>query len=631
MQKYDRLRKILAFLKKNTSTTFTNLSSNLDINRETLRRDLETLQKEGVIAREKRKIFITNNNDTRTAFIHYGLLTQEERLQSILDLIRKKKTMRVTSLAQIFHVTHATMRADLKKLDQIGQIKLYHGYVALCTNENELQDNLGSSLNNSVDVVSMRAANHIESGDIIFLDNSLFSLAIVKHLTHQRNITVITFSLRVAIALSKLEYPCEIILLSSSLEPSTHIHYLISDDDFFEKTKITKAFFGLGTFLKRKYFSLESPLPYHIFLKLCDTSKEIYFCISSRNIGRNIETHDAILLNTVAKHLIEIIVDDEVSPVITQTMLPKGQFVVYCGTDYIYHLNKTMGKRIGLSLYPGHFDFRQEVAESIEQACKQYSEIRLSIRQNDGTYETIIDNINQFINDEIDILIEYSSNYDVGELIIQKFNNQGIGIPTIMIDLPVQNTYYFGANNVEAGQIAGIEASRYIINQWNGQIDSIILLGKDISGSVCQKRLLGSIDSLREQVKFNARIIKTINCSQGFAYYNDRLKRHLDRISENDTCLVISFGEDTTVDSHNLICEYAKTKNIIMVAQNFSKHVKHLMSNPYSPIIGCVSYEQENYGTRIIEIVTKILNGEKVDLVNYTHHKWIPNTFRQSQ
>lgn len=624
MKKDERRKRIIRQLRRQMTSSIAEMGRELNINRETLRRDIGELQRQGLITRINGKLYLNESQQTRNVLSQYGVLTKEERLQQMVELFKRKRQIRVTRLSHTFDVTPATIRSDLKELQRRGVIAVNHGY-------GELLDNTGSPFaaereygeDDKVQIVAARATGHVESGDIVYLDDSSFSQVTARMLEHARDVTVVTTSLQVAYVLTKREYPCEIVTLSGALKPLGNNDRPLISEPIIEQLALDKAFLGIATVAKSGQFALEDRARREVVRALCSSSKQVFACMTSDRLTHGQITEPVSSFEEISKSLAEIIVDEALDNDTARSVFPEHVPVALCGDDHTYYLSRNPGKDIGFSVYPGYFDFRQEVNESIENACKNREGCTLHRRQNSGTYETIIDNIDHLVAENVDLLIDYSSNYEVAVLVAQKA--QKMSIPLIMVDLPVQNAVYFGANNLLAGQIAGANAARYITDHWSGKIDTILILEKAISGSVVRQRVIGSIHEIRERVQVNSKTIKHIDCTRGIDYYGHKLERYLDRLKPDETCLVLSFGEDTTVETHEMVSMYVKDRSIIMVGQNYSYHVAHMMQQPQSPLLGVVSYAQDQYGERIIDLATRLLEGQKVNPVNYTEHEWIPN------
>lgn len=625
MTKEQRRRCTVRYLRRNSTSSIAELSRELLINRETLRRDLVLLEKDGLVTRRDNRIYLNDTPDVRQTISRYGALTREERIQELRGLMEQKRKARISRLSQTFQVTPATIRSDLKELEQDGVVRLRHGSAEYAGDVETPFLRPAPTHNRAVEMIASRGASHIESGDTVFLDDSSFAREIVSKLQHARDIVVVTTSLHVAYTLSKREYPCEIITLSGALKPGGTALRPLKTQPYLQTNRIDKAFLGIGALSARGYFSLEVPIPLETVREIVAASDKLFVALLSRNVGSGTGNASALPLTEIEHRISEAMVDDALDKARARSLFPAQLPVALCGMDYVYYLRRDPGKKIGFAVYPGHTDFRQEVSEGLETACKELGNYTLHTWHNNGDYESIISNVDHLLKERVDLLIDYSSNYEVAVLVAQRAAE--LSVPLIMVDMAVQNAVYFGANNVLAGQIAGENAAAYISKEWNGSVDMILLLEKEISGSVCKQRLLGSIDALRKRVRFGSKGVKHVDCSRGVDYYAGKLERYLDRLGDDDTCLVISFGEDTTVETHEIVARHAADKSVIMVAQNYGYQLRYLMRSGDSPLLGCVSYAQEQYGERIMEIARRLLEGERVEPVNYTEHRWIPNEF----
>lgn len=605
-----------------------NLSRETGINRETLRRDVEALHGLGVLTRHEGKVHLNESTASRRRISAYGVLTREERLQDLERLVNDKGFVRVARLSQLLNVTTTTIRADLKRLEISGIVELHHGYVSSKTANPFLDPGTPEPFESHIKVVSLRAIEHIESGDIVFLDGSTFSYGIAEEIDRTRHVTVLTNSVRVASNLMAREAAAEVVTVSGRWISAAGSLHPVSIGSVFDQFKVKKAFLGVSSLFGNQRIAFEDVATKEDILTVAHSSEQLFLCSRSDSFSKRVGQSRLICFDDLKDKIAELIVDDTLDCDLARSVLPTDLPVVLCGTDYTYHLRTNKGKRVGLSVFPGSSDFRQEVCEGIEHICNRNPSYTLYTRHNNGDYETIVDNFNRLIADEVDVLIDYSTNYEVGVLIAQKAAD--LRIPLITVDLPVQNAVYFGANNVLAGRIAGEHASDWVHEAWRGNVDTIFALVRDTAGSVCQQRVLGSIDALRSRVAFNPKGVKHIDCSRGFSYYQNKLQLHLDRMKPDSRCLVFSFAEDITADIHALIRDYAQDRQIVMVGQNYSYHIEQLMKTDDSPLIGCVSYHQDHYGGRLMEIATRLMEGDAVEAVNYTDHVWIPNLRRNS-
>lgn len=69
-------------------------------------------------------------------------------------------------------------------------------------------------------------------------------------------------------------------------------------------------------------------------------------------------------------------------------------------------------------------------------------------------------------------------------------------IPLVAIDIPRPGATYYGANNDEAGLIAGRYFGRWVKENWNSEVEECILLELSRTGPLPRMRLTGMLAGL---------------------------------------------------------------------------------------------------------------------------------------
>lgn len=131
-----------------------------------------------------------------------GLLS-EPRRRRILDWIQEEGSARVRDLAVAFQVSEATIRQDLERLEQDGQITREHGGAFLNTVPTQVgtmtlhhQENMEEKRR-----IGALAAELVKDGETIILDAGTTTTEIAQRLVSRKNLTVITNALNIAIIL----------------------------------------------------------------------------------------------------------------------------------------------------------------------------------------------------------------------------------------------------------------------------------------------------------------------------------------------------------------------------------------------------------------------------------------------
>ena len=133
-----------------------------------------------------------------------------ERRNKIIQLVNEQGTVLVQDLAGVFAASEATIRADLRFLEQKGGVTRFHGGAAKImsgNSETETQEvgfkerfQLASAPKNRI---AQAAVKMIHEGMTVILDSGSTTMLIAEGLMTAKNITVITNSFPAAFALSE--------------------------------------------------------------------------------------------------------------------------------------------------------------------------------------------------------------------------------------------------------------------------------------------------------------------------------------------------------------------------------------------------------------------------------------------
>ena len=130
---------------------------------------------------------------------------QPSRHRQIMDILRDRGTCSVEDLARQCGVSDMTIRRDLQRLAEGGQLVRTHGGAAAAEQVAfEFQFLRRSKVHRAEkDRIGRAAADLVQDGQSVMLDSGSTTLAIAKHLRVKKGLTVITTSLPIASALQQ--------------------------------------------------------------------------------------------------------------------------------------------------------------------------------------------------------------------------------------------------------------------------------------------------------------------------------------------------------------------------------------------------------------------------------------------
>jgi DeoR/GlpR family transcriptional regulator of sugar metabolism len=123
----------------------------------------------------------------------------KNRQGEILRILRENGVTSIDELALAIGTSQATLRRDLRRLDEAGLILRHSGKVDLLLGEGELPHLLRSSIHlNEKRRIAQAAQELIQNGETVLISGGTTTLELARLLHGRRRLTVITNSLRVA-------------------------------------------------------------------------------------------------------------------------------------------------------------------------------------------------------------------------------------------------------------------------------------------------------------------------------------------------------------------------------------------------------------------------------------------------
>ena len=145
-----------------------------------------------------------------------------QRCKKIQAYLRTHKAARLADLSKMLNASEATIRRDLKKLEETGFLERTHGG-AVINQRLSREPKYQKRLSNSPDkkrLIGKMAATLIEDGDVIFTNGGTTTTEIIRHIRPNAEITVITNNVFAAQEIEQIGF--ELILLGGTYLPISH-------------------------------------------------------------------------------------------------------------------------------------------------------------------------------------------------------------------------------------------------------------------------------------------------------------------------------------------------------------------------------------------------------------------------
>ena len=228
----------------------------------------------------------------------------------------------ISELAATLQVSEATVRRDLRTLEQRGALQRVHGG-AVRVDDGEKREPLfhekTSRRTAEKERIAERALELIEDGDSIYLDGGSTVLALARRLNNRRYLTIVTNSLMAAAEL--MESGHRLILLGGEFRPISRTLVGPLTAPVGESINIAKAFFGtLG--LTAAGLSTTDPNEAYTKMLIMRRAERSILLSDSTKFGH------ASLVASGELSLLNTIITDQAAPAELVTLLRKRQIEV---------------------------------------------------------------------------------------------------------------------------------------------------------------------------------------------------------------------------------------------------------------------------------------------------------------
>lgn len=172
----------------------------------------------------------------------------EVRHQRVAELVRRRGSVSVPELAEVFGVSEATVRRDLDQLAELGVVERIRG--GACSPLTKIRPEADASSFTVVagqsttekGAIGERAAGLVRDGDVIALDIGTTVFAMCDHL-RDRDITVVTASLAVVRALANSP-KVDLVVMGGVLRPNYESLVGVLTESCLRQVRVDMAFIG---------------------------------------------------------------------------------------------------------------------------------------------------------------------------------------------------------------------------------------------------------------------------------------------------------------------------------------------------------------------------------------------------
>jgi DeoR family transcriptional regulator, fructose operon transcriptional repressor len=173
----------------------------------------------------------------------------EERKRAVLEFVELHSRATVAELCARFEVSPATMRGDLRDLEQEGKLIRTHGGATVKEKARFELEAREKGVQHAAEKrsVAQRALERVEDGDTILLDTGSTTFQLAALLGARNDITVVTNDLTIALLLE--EHPTATVhLIGGTVRKRFHCTLGTRAEEFLHGLKVDKAFMAANSF-----------------------------------------------------------------------------------------------------------------------------------------------------------------------------------------------------------------------------------------------------------------------------------------------------------------------------------------------------------------------------------------------
>jgi len=212
----------------------------------------------------------------------------EERKQMIVETVNKNIKTTVAELCEKFSVSPATVRNDLRELEEAGLLKRTHGG-AICNNRANFEPNAYQKEVERIEqkrAIAEVAAAYVNEGDTIALDTGTTTFELAKLLVSYKNLTVVTNDLQIAAYLER-NANASIIMAGGAVRRNFHCTAGQKALDTLDDLNVDKAFVGANGVSIERGLSTPNIDTANVKSALINISEETYLLTDSTKFNKN--------------------------------------------------------------------------------------------------------------------------------------------------------------------------------------------------------------------------------------------------------------------------------------------------------------------------------------------------------
>jgi ribose transport system substrate-binding protein len=550
-----------------------------------------------------------------------------KRRQAILSLLRESGLLDVDEVAARLNVSPNTIRNDFNALATEGLLRRVRGGATLPENGNGEGSFAGVPFPNRYAVnqaakqsIARWASDLVEDGDSLVLDASSTVYHLGEFLTGRRNLTVVTNGIEVGLKLAQ-NPSNRVMLLGGLLRPDGVPTTDVLSDPVLRDLHVKHAFVSCYGFTAEGGLTENDILHSQLKAGMVSAAGSVVALIDSGKFGKGglapFARVDQVSHVFTDSRLSSDWIDELRRTCVKLTICDERSFSTYAPCD-----RDTRAYKIGFANLTERMPFALQVRLGLERAAAGQKNVELLIRDNDLDRQRALDNVDWFVEQRVDLVIEYQIDAQAGNIIMDRFRRADI--PVIAVDIPLPGALFFGADNYRAGYLAGEGLGRWIETNWGGQLDQLLCLVDIRAGTTPAARLQGGRDGLEAVLgPIPNENVLTLACPTLMHEAEAMVREQLPSLCDKSRIGLIAHNDDAALGALAAFESAGLLAQVAAVGQNADRLGRAALQRRGFPFVGSTSYGPENYGKVLIDLALRTLRGEPTPPAVYIEHSFV--------
>lgn len=270
---------------------------------------------------------------------------------------------------------------------------------------------------------------------------------------------------------------------------------------------------------------------------------------------------------------------------------------------------------IGFSNLDENNPFTATVRRNLEREAAKQADIKLLVRDNAMHTPTAIRHAQDFANHPVDLAIIFHIDERAGMDITKPLRLKGI--PIISIDIPIVLTTFFGIDMKAAGRMAGEALAAWVQDHWQGQLERILVLTEYRVLDVFQQRFDHAVAAIQQRLGGRDDQVLALDNGGSREVTAQRVADLLQVGWQGvHRVALVCMNDKIAAGALDAVRSLGREQDVAVLSFDGTTVALEEFRKPNSRLIVSPSFRADLYGTGLLTLARRILQGERVPAQN---------------